>query len=576
MIKKLYSLVLFGVMGFSVLLAQISTEKHGITYKLSASDYYGAPGDLLEENAVLTDFVANWGYAAEVGYNRYLSNSFNLTIPFKMGVSALRERGYNGSMYGSTGANLIYKFNNGYFLKEDACFAPYIYGGLAGKRFARASKDRWDLESPLGLGFNFRLGENWNFVVEGEKRFSHLLKRNNWLYSAGCNYTFGGSVSKDTDGDGIADDKDSCPSEAGLKQYGGCPDTDGDGLVDSRDECPMVFGDVAINGCPDADKDGIADKDDQCPEVAGIAAFNGCPDTDADGVADKEDECPNNAGLRSLNGCPDTDGDGIADKTDKCPTMKGISAFAGCPDTDNDGVQDSEDICPNAKGLATFRGCPDTDADGVQDSEDSCPNEKGTREFKGCPPPVEKVIDTDGDGIADKEDECPTVKGLADYKGCPPPTRLPPVVDTDDDGIPDSADKCPTQAGTAANNGCPEIKVEDKKVLLEAMYIAFETGSAGLKKESMATLDKVYDVLQKYPDYYMSITGHTDNTGNAAANQKLSETRAKTCYDYLLKKGVKTERLSYAGLGDSSPIGDNKTPEGRKQNRRVEFLPYVK
>lgn len=201
MIKKLYSLVLFGVMGFSVLLAQISTEKHGITYKLSTSDYEGAPADLLDENTVLIDFVANWGYAAEVGYNRYLNNSFNLSVPLKMGVSALKERGYNGSIFGSMGANLVYKFNNGYFLKEDACLAPYVYGGLAAKRFARVSSDSWDIESPLGLGFNFRLGENWNLIVEGEKRFSHLLKRNNWLYSAGFNYTFGSSSCQKSDGE---------------------------------------------------------------------------------------------------------------------------------------------------------------------------------------------------------------------------------------------------------------------------------------------------------------------------------------------------------------------------------------
>ena len=88
-------------------------------------------------------------------------------------------------------------------------------------------------------------------------------------------------VPKDTDGDGVADEKDKCPSVAGLAKYFGCP-------------------------VPDTDKDGINDDEDKCVNVPGFARYDGCPvpDADGDGVNDEKDKCPNEAGLASNNGCP--------------------------------------------------------------------------------------------------------------------------------------------------------------------------------------------------------------------------------------------------------------------------------
>jgi OmpA-OmpF porin, OOP family len=112
-------------------------------------------------------------------------------------------------------------------------------------------------------------------------------------------------------------------------------DTDGDGIPDLRDDCPTEKGTVI--GCPDFDGDGIADKDDQCKDVKGVARYKGCPvpDTDTDGVNDDEDNCPTVAGLKENHGCPpeqaDKDGDGIADKDDKCPDVAGSVENSGCP-----------------------------------------------------------------------------------------------------------------------------------------------------------------------------------------------------------------------------------------------------
>jgi len=115
------------------------------------------------------------------------------------------------------------------------------------------------------------------------------------------------------------------------------PDTDGDGIIDSEDKCPTVPGLAKYQGCPipDTDKDGINDEEDKCPTVPGLARYQGCPipDTDKDGINDEEDKCPTVPGVARYQGCPvpDTDGDGINDEEDRCPTLKGVPENFGCP-----------------------------------------------------------------------------------------------------------------------------------------------------------------------------------------------------------------------------------------------------
>ena len=115
-------------------------------------------------------------------------------------------------------------------------------------------------------------------------------------------------VVTDSDGDGIEDAVDACPTEAGTIITKGCSDADGDGTPDKDDQCPTIAGTVANKGCP-ADKDGdsIPDDKDQCPDVPGIAKYHGCPvpDTDNDGTNDEEDKCPTIAGPKHNNGCPE-------------------------------------------------------------------------------------------------------------------------------------------------------------------------------------------------------------------------------------------------------------------------------
>lgn len=264
------------------------------------------------------------------------------------------------------------------------------------------------------------------------------------------------------------------------------------------------------------------------------------------------------AGISIKFGGTDTDGDGIYDKDDACPDVKGIAAFNGCPDTDGDGIEDSKDACPNEAGLAELNGCPDSDGDGVADKDDKCPTVAGLKSLAGCP-------DADGDGVTDADDKCPTVAGPAANKGCPWP-------DTDGDGVLDKDDKCPDVKGTVANNGCPEVSEEVQKTLnAYAKTILFDTGKSSIKKQSETVLADIIKILKEYPNSKFTVEGHTDSVGSDKLNQELSDARALSVKDYLVKNGIDEFRLSSKGYGESKPIDTNNTSKGRANNRRVEI-----
>jgi OOP family OmpA-OmpF porin len=101
--------------------------------------------------------------------------------------------------------------------------------------------------------------------------------------------------------------------------------------------------------------------------------------------------------------------------------------------------------------------------------------------------------------------------------------------------------------------------------------IQFDTGTATLRKESLPILDTVLSALAEVPTARVLITAHTDSSGAPAANLELSNKRAAATKAYLVSKGVNADRLEVAGKGDTQPVADNATPEGRQKNRRVDF-----
>ena len=92
-----------------------------------------------------------------------------------------------------------------------------------------------------------------------------------------------------------------------------------------------------------------------------------------------------------------------------------------------------------------------------------------------------------------------------------------------------------------------------------------------MRPESASELDRLTLLLQGSPNIRIRINGHTDNVGDDASNQRLSEARAKAVYDYLIGKNIEAARLEYKGFGESRPIEPNDTPESRARNRRTEF-----
>jgi outer membrane protein OmpA-like peptidoglycan-associated protein len=102
--------------------------------------------------------------------------------------------------------------------------------------------------------------------------------------------------------------------------------------------------------------------------------------------------------------------------------------------------------------------------------------------------------------------------------------------------------------------------------------ITFDVGKATIKPESMTEINRIAQLMKDNPDIKFSVEGHTDNTGNAASNQTLSENRSKAVMDKLVGMGIAPDRLKSAGKGQTKPLADNATDEGRAKNRRVEFV----
>jgi outer membrane protein OmpA-like peptidoglycan-associated protein len=104
----------------------------------------------------------------------------------------------------------------------------------------------------------------------------------------------------------------------------------------------------------------------------------------------------------------------------------------------------------------------------------------------------------------------------------------------------------------------------------------FQTGSAGLTPESARTVTDLVAILKAYPTAKGRLDGHTDNTGDAAANKQLSLDRAKAVRDTMIANGVDAARLDYAGFGQERPIASNDTEDGRARNRRTELVVVAK
>ena len=316
----------------------------------------------------------------------------------------------------------------------------------------------------------------------------------------------------------------------------------------------------------DKDGDGVANKEDKCPDLAGTKETLGCPDSDKDGIQDLEDPCPDEAGPLENKGCPwpDTDKDGLVDPEDSCKDEFGPLGNKGCPwpDTDKDGVKDKDDNCLDVPGPSANSGCPygDTDKDGINDDKDKCPDAPGPIDNGGCP-----FGDQDGDGIKDNEDNCPGEAGVAANGGCP-------YGDEDSDGVKDNEDQCPKTPGIPENNGCPKIEQSEQEVLdLAFKNLEFNSGTAIISTESFFSLYKLAELMKTQNNYNLLISGHTDDVGDDELNMELSRNRSEAVKTFLIGQGVEASRMKTEWFGETKPVADNTTKEGKEKNRRVEM-----
>lgn len=281
--------------------------------------------------------------------------------------------------------------------------------------------------------------------------------------------------SSDSDGDGIDDTLDNCPTVTNPSQT----DSDGDGVGDACDQC------AGYDDAVDSDADGVPDGCDVCPGSDDTADLDGdtvpdgcdnCPstsnidqtDTDGDGVGDVCDQCP--TGDDTLDG----DGDGVPDACDEClagddnidsdfdlvPDACDICpGFDDNNDYDNDGVPNGCDACPTGDNNI------DTDSDGTADACDNCPNTPNPDQADADGDDVGDVCDqcpsgddnndSDNDGIANACDVCAGFDDNldADADGVPDGCDVCPGaddnLDTDSDGLPDACDNCPTTANAS-------------------------------------------------------------------------------------------------------------------------------
>ena len=198
-----------------------------------------------------------------------------------------------------------------------------------------------------------------------------------------------------------------------------------------------------------------------------------------------------------------------------------------------------------------------------EDSEDTAVAAVGGAVIGGllCGIFTGEEADSDGDGIPDTRDHCPgTFPGAAvNMSGC--------ELDSDSDGVVNHMDRCPgTARGKEVDaDGCPVLEV----IVLEG--VVFRHDSAALGGDSHAILNRVADKLGSRPDVMVEVAGHTDSQGENGYNQGLSQRRAIAVMKYLISRGVDANQLTARGYGETQPVADNTSAEGRAKNRRVEL-----
>jgi outer membrane protein OmpA-like peptidoglycan-associated protein len=304
---------------------------------------------------------------------------------------------------------------------------------------------------------------------------------------------------------------------------------------------------------------------------------SGSSDSDMDGLTLDQEKA---IGTDPEN--PDSDGDGLIDGLE-------FNQYKTNPlgqDSDMDGLKDNDEV----RNYTTNPNNKDTDSDGLSDGDE-------VLEYETDP----LRSDSDNDGISDYDEITKTksnpIKSDSDDDGLKDGDELNKYKtsiinkDSDNDGLTDGDEifkyntnpsKEDTDEGTVSDKveidrGTNPLNPEDDVILDMSVPIVldgvtFATGSADLTPESEFILKRALVTINVYPDMSVEIRGYTDNVGRASSNLALSERRANSVRNWLINKGVDPNRIVAKGYGEQNPIADNNSAEGRRLNRRIEFV----
>ncbi|MBN1302742.1 MAG: OmpA family protein [Melioribacteraceae bacterium] len=331
----------------------------------------------------------------------------------------------------------------------------------------------------------------------------------------------------------------------------GLATNDEDGFLHDYDRYLTVSLGVAYaaEGCDvDPDNDGLTTCEEDELGTDPMSA-----DTDGDGLNDGDE-------MKQYNTDPknnDSDGDGLSDGAE----IKTHQTNPNKADSDDDGLSDGVEVNTHKTDPANA----DTDGDGLNDGDEvnthkTDPNKK----------------DTDGDGLKDG-DEIKIHKtnplkadsdndALYDGEEVTKYKTNPLVADTDNGSVKDGEE---VENGTDPLNGSDDVA---SMKIPEFEPVFFSTAENTIEKSEVEKLMKVLSFMNENKDAELVIKGYADSRGDEFYNLKLSERRAEAAKNWLVNKGVSTDRIMTKALGEADPIGDNNTAEGQAKNRRAELI----
>ncbi|MFH1942274.1 MAG: OmpA family protein [bacterium] len=443
---------------------------------------------------------------------------------------------------------------------------PFLYCGFGVSKAVDRSGSDFLPMVPMGIGFQTYLGSQMILEVSGgyqlslsdklderQRSGSDLNSLTNkkqdgyFGFLIGLMFTAGSSANADPDKDGLSNkiekelgtdpkkadtDRDGLNDGAEVNQYKTDPrkaNTDHDGLDDGVEVNQYKTDPLKA----DTDGDGL----DDGAEVNQYITDPLKADTDGDGLNDSAEV--NQYKTNPLKA--DTDGDGLNDSAE-------VNQYKTNPlkaDSDADGLNDGDEVKYKSDPLKT-----DSDGDGLSDGAE-------VNKYKTDP----AKADTDGDGLSDGDE---VNKHKTD----------PVTSDTDGGGVADGAE---VKIGTNPLDSKDDIAKPTTTIILEKgkkvilRGVNFETNKATLTGYSQDILEVAYNALVANPDVQVEISGHTDSVGSDEYNQALSLRRAQAVRNWLVQRGVRSDRLKTVGKGEQEPIADNNTAEGRTENRRIEF-----